>query len=263
MTTSRTRGSMAQGDSSANGACSQREPIPLQRARAASMAAGSSNFRASQKSVSSSPRPHFRASEAAFSSIPERNNFPRSVCMYSPTFKAAPHNSAIAYRAVLLKEALIKSARVDGERFSVKSRFEKCRNTLCISSFSNRWIGGKYPPSTADDLFRVSSNIISQKEADANINLDAASAIFPAFPHRRRAARERHSLRESPNQSSAAEPRSFCRLIQRFPYLPREAKRISSVATSARVAVPCGSRRPLPIPRSRPTATAQRTAASA
>ncbi len=91
------RGSMAQGDSSANGACSQREPIPLQRARAASMAAGSSNFRASQKSVSSSPRPHFRASEAAFSSIPERNNFPRSVCMYSPTFKAAPHDSVRAF----------------------------------------------------------------------------------------------------------------------------------------------------------------------
>ena len=78
----------AQGDSSANGACSQREPIPLQRARAASMAAGSSNFRASQKSVSSSPRPHFRASEAAFSSIPERNNFPRKLCMPSPHFQS-------------------------------------------------------------------------------------------------------------------------------------------------------------------------------
>ena len=182
----------------------------------------------------------------------------------------------------MLREALIQSARADGARFFGKARYGKRRNTLCtrkghaasvrrqsrqrlrnISSFSYRWIDEKAPASAADDLFRVSSNMISQKEADANINLDAASAIFPAFPHCRRAARERHSLRESPNQSSAAEPRSFCRLIQRFPYLPREAKRISSVATSARVAVPCGSRRPLPIPRSRPTATAQRTAASA
>ena len=179
---------------------------------------------------------------------------------------AAPHNSTRAF----------------GERFFVETRFEKCRCTLCTrkghaasvrrqsrqrlrntSNFSNRWIGEEYPPKAEDAIAWCCLNIISQKEADANINLDAASAIFPAFPHCRRAARERHSLRESPNQSSAAEPRSFCRLIQRFPYLPREAKRISSVATSARVAVPCGSRRPLPIPRSRPTATAQRTAASA
>ena len=189
-----------------------------------------------------------------------------NTAQFSRESGAAPHNSASAF----------------GERFFVETRFGKCRRTLCTrkghaasvrrqsrqrlrntSNFSNRWIGEEYPPKAEDAIAWCCLNIISQKEADANINLDAASAIFPAFPHCRRAARERHSLRESPNQSSAAEPRSFCRLIQRFPYLPREAKRISSVATSARVAVPCGSRRPLPIPRSRPTATAQRTAASA
>ena len=40
------------------------------------------------------------------------------------------------------REALIKSVIVDGERFFVKTRFEKRRNTVCISRFSNRRIGG-------------------------------------------------------------------------------------------------------------------------
>ena len=37
------------------------------------------------------------------------------------------------------------SARAFGGRFFVETRFEKCRCTLCTSSFSNRWIGEKYP----------------------------------------------------------------------------------------------------------------------
>ena len=150
-----------------------------------------------QGPISGPAKPHFHPSRRGIT-------FPVNSAYLPLTFHATPHNSAIAYRAVLLKEALIKSARVDGERFSVKSRFEKCRNTLCISSFSNRWIGGKYPPSTADDLFRVSSNMISQKAADANINLDAASAIFAASPHRRRAVRERHSLTCGERRSASA-----------------------------------------------------------
>ena len=41
-----------------------------------------------------------------------------------------------------------------GERFFVKSRFEKRRNTVCISSFSNRRIGGKDPAKRADAIVR-------------------------------------------------------------------------------------------------------------
>ena len=52
--------------------------------------------------------------------------------------KAAPHNSASRF----------------GERFFVKSRFEKCRNTLCISNFSNRRIGGKDPPKRSGAIVR-------------------------------------------------------------------------------------------------------------
>ena len=48
----------------------------------------------------------------------------------------------------------MKSTAVDGERFFVKTRFEKWRNTLCISHFSNRRIGGKDPASAVADLFR-------------------------------------------------------------------------------------------------------------
>ena len=58
---------------------------------------------------------------------------------------------------------------VDGERFFVKARFETRRHTLCISSVSNRSIGGKDPASgllgddganffahhDAEDVFRV------------------------------------------------------------------------------------------------------------
>ena len=53
-------------------------------------------------------------------------------------------------------EVLIKSAAVDGERFFVKTRFEKRWNTVCISRFSNRRIGGKDPSSAVGDLFRGS-----------------------------------------------------------------------------------------------------------
>ena len=55
-----------------------------------------------------------------------------------------------------IREALIKSAAVDGERFFVKTRFEKRGNTVCISRFSNRRIGGKDPSSAVGDLFRGS-----------------------------------------------------------------------------------------------------------
>ena len=41
------------------------------------------------------------------------------------------------------REARKKSARAEGERFFVEARFGERRNTLCISSSPNRWIGGK------------------------------------------------------------------------------------------------------------------------
>ena len=66
---------------------------------------------------------------------------------------------------ILIREVLIKSAAVDGERFFVKTRFEKRGNTVCISRFSNRRIGGKDPSSAVGDLFRGS--FISQASAPA------------------------------------------------------------------------------------------------
>lgn len=45
------------------------------------------------------------------------------------------------------KEALIQSTRIDPKKFFVKSRLEKRRNILCISSFSSRRIGKKDPMS--------------------------------------------------------------------------------------------------------------------
>ena len=72
----------------------------------------------------------------------------------------------IAFAAVVcrkaaggFREALIKSAAVDGERFFVKTRLEKRGNTVCISRFSNRRIGGKDPSSAVGDLFRGSFDI--------------------------------------------------------------------------------------------------------
>ena len=54
----------------------------------------------------------------------------------------------------------MKSTAVDGERFFVKTRFGKWRNTLCISHFSNRRIGGKDPSSAVGDLFRGSPDLV-------------------------------------------------------------------------------------------------------
>ena len=53
-----------------------------------------------------------------------------------------------------LRAAPHDSASRSGERFFVKSRFEKRRNTLCIASVSNRRIGGKDPPKRADAIVR-------------------------------------------------------------------------------------------------------------
>ncbi len=55
-----------------------------------------------------------------------------------------------------IREALIKSPRAIGERFCSKLRFGKRRNTLCISSFSNRKVGTKDSLCADGYLFRVS-----------------------------------------------------------------------------------------------------------
>ena len=55
---------------------------------------------------------------------------------------AAPHNSVRAF----------------GEGFFVEARFEKCRNTLCISNFSNRWTGEKCPAKDEGELCGVAQS---------------------------------------------------------------------------------------------------------
>ena len=75
---------------------------------------------------------------------------------------------------MIFKEALIKSAAVDGERFFVKTMFERRRNAACISRFSNRRIGGKDPSSAVGDLFRGSLDIITQIFRSVTTAEDAA-----------------------------------------------------------------------------------------
>ena len=57
---------------------------------------------------------------------------------------------------MIFREALIKSARTVSERFFGQSRYRKRRNTVCISRFRYRRVGGKDPLTAADDLFRGS-----------------------------------------------------------------------------------------------------------
>ena len=45
-----------------------------------------------------------------------------------------------------IREALMKSARADGERFCAKRKYEKWGNTVCIFHFSYCTIGVKDPP---------------------------------------------------------------------------------------------------------------------
>ena len=83
--------------------------------------------------------------------------------------------------------ALRNSAIRFSERFFVKSRFEKCRNTACISNFSNRRIAGKdlskregaiaqcwliYPP------LKVLCKIEAEK---SNANAMGENSIYPFF----------------------------------------------------------------------------------
>ena len=78
-------------------------------------------------------------------------------------------------------EALIKSAAVDGERFFVKTRFEKRWNTVCISRFSNRRIGGKDPSSAVGDLFRGSlENILNRRQLHLADVLDGKAQLRAA-----------------------------------------------------------------------------------
>ena len=46
------------------------------------------------------------------------------------------------------------SARRFGEEFYITNLLRKCRNTLCISNFSQRICGGKGPPKPADAIVR-------------------------------------------------------------------------------------------------------------
>ena len=82
--------------------------------------------------------------------------------------------------SVHFREVLIKSAAVDGERFFVKTRFEKRGNTVCISRFSNRRIGGKDPSSAVGDLFRGSYGVSENSQRTRTAGLFTLHcAIFP------------------------------------------------------------------------------------
>mgnify|MGYP003188197760 CR=1 FL=1 len=54
------------------------------------------------------------------------------------------------------KEHLTTSARAVSERFFDQSRYRKRSNTLCISRFRYRRVGGKDPLTVADDVVRCS-----------------------------------------------------------------------------------------------------------
>ena len=60
------------------------------------------------------------------------------------------------FRPLLLDWIILKCCHfvVTGQFFA-DTRFEKCRNTLCISNFSNRRIGEKYPAKAEEELCGV------------------------------------------------------------------------------------------------------------
>ena len=78
----------------------------------------------------------------------------------APQREAHPGNAWVGW----VREALIKSTRADVERFFGGLRFEKRRNTLCISSFSNRKADEKDPTTAAGDLFRDSLNLLIKNQ---------------------------------------------------------------------------------------------------
>ena len=67
-----------------------------------------------------------------------------------PFYRQTMHET-ILYRIFsshggIVREALINSARADGRRFCFIRKFEKWRNTVCISRFSNCTDGTKDSP---------------------------------------------------------------------------------------------------------------------
>ena len=111
--------------------------------------------------------------DSAFPRLPRRL---RLLAMTNPG--ASAFHSRFLYTTSPMRhtrEALMKAARADGERFFTETRLEKRGNTLCtrkghaasvrrqsrqrlrnISSFSSRWIGEKDPAAAADDFVRAS-----------------------------------------------------------------------------------------------------------
>ena len=65
----------------------------------------------------------------------------------------------------------MKSPRAIGERFCSKLRFGKRRNTLCISSFSNRKVGTKDSLNADGYLFRVSLILLSDNGREEQVFL--------------------------------------------------------------------------------------------
>ena len=104
-----------------------------------------------------------------------------------PAVRRARRQAPGVYRnsADYTKEALIKSATADVERFFGGLRFEKRRNTLCISSFSNRKADEKDPTPAAGDLFRDS---LYSGSAGRNISASGPETICRNSPQCRRLA---------------------------------------------------------------------------
>ena len=62
-----------------------------------------------------------------------------------------------------------------GERFFVKARLEKRRNTVCISSFSNYRISGKDPAKREDAIVRCCHK---KKERSLSVLFSYSTALF-------------------------------------------------------------------------------------
>ena len=108
-----------------------------------------------------------------------------------------------ARSSLLSGEALIKSVRAVSERFFVQSRYRKRRNTLCISRFRYRRVGGKDPLIAEGDLFRVS--LITARRTGRCLSSSATDTA--GLKESDSAPQDRPCIRRGPASTPAA-PRS-------------------------------------------------------
>ena len=129
----------------------------------------------------------------------------------------------------------MKSARAVSERFFDQSRYRKRSNTLCISRFRYRRVGGKDPLTVADDLVRGSQAKTPSIQTDRGRKIRGTTSNS-ALSHEKcpHGVQQRLSLyRAKPVLSYCCSKRPLREVFRRFSPLPCTHRQLSGRKSGA------------------------------